>query len=179
MVKERNTINVGSLKEDTSLSGLYFADELFNGLPKELRIKITDWKVMGQYDYDTKTWIDKTLGSIQFKAYDQSVLKAVEDLKNEAVIQSVLGSLQLMDFTISVPSVETINYKDLFSWVTNLDSQMNDAKNQGKDMIFEGCECHVAPLPAKGKGNFNKFQGVGLKLYNPLGVKVKFIEALS
>lgn len=172
---DKDKIKVGALKADLGYSGLYFADALFEGIPKALRISQTDWNAKGKYDNDAKAYIDGTLASIRFKAYDQTVISNVEKLNNEQILKQVMAGQSLIDMKITVPAEDTAEYKDLLKWVNDLDKLRE--KNPGKDMVFEKCECHVVPLPKS--GTFGSFKGLELWLFNPTKVVVKFVDPLQ
>lgn len=172
---DKDKIKVGALKADLGYSGLYFADGLFEGIPKALRISQTDWNAKGKYDNDAKAYIDGTLASIRFKAYDQTVISTVEKLNNEQILKQVMAGQSLIDMKITVPAEDTAEYKDLLKWVNDLDKLRE--KNPGKDMVFEKCECHVVPLPKS--GTFGSFKGLELRLFNPTKVVVKFVDPLQ
>lgn len=166
-------IKVGAVKDDLGYSGLFFADNLFEGIPKALRI--TDWHAKGKYDNDAKAYIDGTLATIKFKAYDQTVISTVEKLKNETLLKQVVAGQSLVTMRVDVPDDDTADYRELLKWVTNLDKLRE--QNLGKDMVFEKCECHVVPLPKS--GTFGSFKGLELRLFNPTKVVVKFVDPLQ
>ena len=169
-------IKVGALKDNSSFSGLWFADDCFEGIPKSLRIKQTDWKARGEYDQDKKAYIEHTLSSIKFSAYNQDIIGQVEKLGND-VLKSVMATQSLLDFKVRVPKKDDPAFADLLKWVEDLDKERQDDANQGKEMIFEKCEVHVVPIYAS--GTYGAFKGLSLELFNPTKVKISFVDPLQ
>lgn len=176
------SVDVGSLKKDTALASLYFSDNCFDGIPSALRIKKTDWSPMPQFDYDTAgnaKPVPNSVGGINFKAYDEGLVKQVQGISNKALVKKLLAGLGLLDFATVIPDDTTPDYQSLVKWVNDIQTQFDDKDNEGKDLILSDVECHVYPIALRGKGNFNKFQGVELRLCNPLKAKVSFADPVK
>lgn len=168
-------VSIGSIKPDSLYGGLYFADDLFRGIPKKLRVNPeSGFEATPVYDYDKKAFVDGTLGKILLRGQNEDYLQTILSLDKE----ELLASEPLLDITVAVPEkTNSADYQDLLKWTQGLSQQLD--ANSDKDMILDNCECHVVPIMLTGKGNFHKYQGLQLALTNPLAVKISFVEPLE
>lgn len=168
-------VSIGSIKPDSLYGGLYFADDLFRGIPKKLRVNPeSGFEARPVYDFDKKTFVDGTLGSILLRGQNEDNLQTILSLGKEDLLASEL----LLDITVAVPEkTDSAEYQNLLKWTQDVSRQLD--ANSDKDMILDNCECHVVPVMLTGKGNFHKYQGLQLALTNPLAVKISFAEPLE
>lgn len=173
--KKVKRIGIGSIKLDSLYGGLYFADDLFRGIPKKLRVNSANgFEVTSVYDFDKKAFIDGTLGNILLRAQNENNLQTLLSLDNE----DLLANEPLLDITVAIPEkTDSAEYQNLLKWTQDVSRQLD--MNSDKDMILDDCECHVVPVMLSGKGNYHKYQGLQLALTNPLDVKISFAEPLD
>ena len=168
-------ISIGSIKPDSLYGGLHFADELFRGIPKKLRVNPeSGFEPTPVYDFDKKAFVDGTLGRILLRGQNEDNLQTILSLDKE----ELLASEPLLDIAVAVPEkTDSAEYQDLLKWTQEVSRKLD--MNSDKDMILDNCECHVVPVMLTGKGNFHKYQGLQLALTNPLAVKISFAEPLD
>lgn len=176
-------LRVGSIKADTSLAGLYFDDNCFNGIPKDLRVSQNDFQTMPQFEWNEQEnksqAISNTLGSVTLTGYNETLLEQVLAMDNDDLKDQFLANMKEIDVHVDMPDVDTPEYQALKAKVDKIQQEFENSKNEGKDLVIKGVVCHMAPIALRGKGNFNKFQGIQLKLYNFNDAKYEFKEPVK
>lgn len=172
-------INVNYLEKVEGFTGLYFDDALFKNLPKSLRVDRTTFKIIPKFDYDDSgkaTPIKDTIGGITFMAVNEGTVKLIQQLAADTDLYDTVASI---DVSVDVPEQGDPNYPDFKKAVLKIEEQLKDSRHQGQDFILDNAECHVVPVALRGKGNFKKYQGAQLKLFNLGDCKVSFTNPID
>lgn len=168
-------IFVGALDEKQKMSGIFFDDAQFTGMPDTLRVPFDHWTPKGEYDQARKSYIDGTLAKVNLSGWNEDAIKYALKAPDPAIREIALGNTKLMDLMVIVPD-KTDHPKEHDATKKIVDA-INSRFDQDptKDLILSGCECHVVPLSA----DYGSFKGMQLALFNLANVKYSFVKSLK
>lgn len=168
-------IFVGSLDDKQKMSGVYFDDSQFAGLPSVIRVPFDHWTPRGEYDDATSSYIPDTLRRVDMSAWSEDAVQYALKAPDPNIKAIMMGNIKLMNVWVIIPDKD--NCPKEFNAVKSVVNKIDDGfdKNPNKDLLLTGCVCHVIPLGAQ----YGNFKGMQLALYNLDKVKVSFVDALK
>lgn len=168
-------IFVGALDEKQKMSGIYFDDSQFTGMPNTLRVPFDHWTPKGEYDQARKSYIEGTLAKVNLSAWNEDAVKYALKAPDPAIREIALGNIKLMNLFVIVPDKK--DFPKEYDATKKIVDAINGHFDQDptKDLVLSGCECHVVPLSA----DYGAFKGMQLALFNLASVEYSFVKSLK
>lgn len=168
-------ISVGALDEKQKMSGIYFDDKQFMGLPTKLRVPFDHWKPRGQFDKAIGGYVPNTLVKVDLSAWNEDAIQFAMTAPDPAMRAASLGSVKLMNIWVNIPSEK--DYPKDFAKLQKVVNDISDKfeQNGEKDLLLTDCVCHVIPLGA----DYGNFKGMQLAIYNLANAKVSFVDPVK
>lgn len=168
-------IFVGSLDDKQKMTGVYFDDSQFAGLPSTIRVPFDHWKPRGEYDSATNSYISGTLHRVDMSAWNEDAVQYALKAPDPNIQAVMMGNIKLMNVWVIVPDKD--EYPEDFNAVKKAVEKISNGfdKNSNKDLLLSNCVCHVIPLGAQ----YGNFKGMQLALYNLGKVKISFVDSIK